>query len=44
MRLSEGFVHCERERPGSPGLVTREQRLVCFRPVQTSVRLVTQDG
>lgn len=23
MRLSEGFVNCERERPGSPGLVTR---------------------
>lgn len=44
MRLSEGFVNCERERLGSPGLVTRQQKLLCFRPVQTSVRLVTQDG
>ena len=44
MRLSEGVANCERERPGTPGLVTRQHRLVCFRPVQTSVRLVTQDG
>lgn len=42
VRPSEGFVSCERERWGED-TVTGQQRLVGFRPVQTSARLVTQD-
>lgn len=42
VRPSEGFVSCERERWGED-TVTGQQRLVGFRPVQTSARLVTRD-